>query len=422
MIRVTGVSKRFKIYSTPADRLREVFFRRSYHREFDALKDISFEVGSGETLGIVGQNGAGKSTLLKILSGVLLPDTGTVELSGKVTGLLELGTGFNFELSGLENIFMNGTFLGMSRDAIETKKDEIISFAELGEFINEPIKTYSSGMLMRLGFAVAIHAGPECFLVDEALSVGDAYFQQKCMRKIQEFKEAGGSIIFVSHDMNAVKTLCDYAILLENGKITMVGKPKEVVDFYQGLLLKKAHVGPSEVRIDRRADADSDLHSDVSTGEVDVTSLRILNRVGEEVDSVETDDTIVIQVHVRSERYLDDPHYGFIIRNSLGVSVSETNTYCMGVATQPLSPGVVAVVEFEMIVPLVPGHYAISIGVANRGWGYGNFEEYLHLMHDGAILTVTAKKGGIFFSGVFDVHPDVRIRQERDAGSSTTPP
>jgi len=414
MIRVTGVSKRFKIYSSPADRLREAIFHRSYHREFDALKDVSFEVGSGETLGIVGQNGAGKSTLLKILSGVLLPDTGAVEVSGKITGLLELGTGFNPELSGLENIFMNGTFLGMSRDEIEAKKDTIIGFAELGEFINEPIKTYSSGMLMRLGFAVAIHADPECFLVDEALSVGDAYFQQKCMRKIQEFKEAGGSIIFVSHDMNAVKTLCDYAILLENGKIAMVGKPKEVVDFYQGLILKKAHAGPSKVQIDQHVRTDSDLHSDVSTGEVDVTSLRILNRAGEDVDSVETDDTIIIQVCVQSQRYLDEPHYGFIIRNSLGVSVSETNTYCMGLAPQPLSSGEVVVVEFEMTVPLAPGHYAVSIGVANRGWGYGNFEEYLHLMHDGAILTVTAKKDGIRFSGVFDMHPDVQIRQGRD--------
>lgn len=309
---------------------------------------------------------------------------------------------------------MNGTFLGMSRDEIEAKKDTIIGFAELGEFINEPIKTYSSGMLMRLGFAVAIHADPECFLVDEALSVGDAYFQQKCMRKIQEFKEAGGSIIFVSHDMNAVKTLCDYVILLENGKIAMVGKPKEVVDFYQGLILKKSHAGPSEVQIDQRVRTDSDLHSDVSTGEVDVTSLRILNSAGEDVDSIETDDTIVIRICVQSRRYLDDPHYGFIIRNSLGVSVSETNTYCMGVATQPLSPGEVAVVEFEMAVPLAPGHYAISVGVANRGWGYGNFEEYLHLMHDGVILTVMAKTDGIRFSGVFDIHPDVRIRQGRD--------
>ena len=415
VIRVSGITKRFKLYHSPKDRLKEILFRKQYHRDFTALDNVSFEVGEGETLGIIGQNGAGKSTLLKILSGVVIPDEGTIEVDGKVTGLLELGTGFNPELTGVENIYMNGTFLGMNRDELDRKKQSIIDFTELGDFVYDPIKTYSSGMLMRLAFSIAIHAEPKCFLVDEALSVGDAYFQQKCMRKIQEFRAAGGSIIFVSHDTNAVKTLCDYAIMLESGKIAMAGKPKEVVDFYQGLLLKKAHVGPSEVKIDQRGRADSALHSDVSTGEVDVTSLRILNRAGEDVDSAETDDTIVIRVCVQSRRYLDDPHYGFIIRNSLGVSVSETNTYCMGVATQPLSPGEVAVVEFEMAVPLAPGHYAVSVGVANRGWGYGNFEEYLHLMHDGMILTVMAKTDGIRFSGVFDMHPDVRIRQEKDA-------
>ncbi len=252
VIRVSGITKRFKLYHSPKDRLKEILFRKQYHRDFTALDNVSFEVGEGETLGIIGQNGAGKSTLLKILSGVVIPDGGTIEVDGKVTGLLELGTGFNPELTGVENIYMNGTFLGMSRDELDRKKQSIIDFTELGDFVYDPIKTYSSGMLMRLAFSIAIHAEPKCFLVDEALSVGDAYFQQKCMRRIQEFRAAGGSIIFVSHDTNAVKTLCDYAIMLESGKIAMAGKPKEVVDFYQGLLLKKAHVGPSEVKIDQR--------------------------------------------------------------------------------------------------------------------------------------------------------------------------
>ncbi|MDD2340924.1 MAG: ABC transporter ATP-binding protein, partial [Methanosarcina sp.] len=188
MMRVTGVSKKFKSYHSPADRLKEIIFRKKYHREIVALDNISFEVGDGETLGIVGQNGAGKSTILKILSGILLPDTGSIEIDGKITGILELGTGFNPELTGLENIYMNGTFLGMTRAEIDQRKSEIMDFAELGDFIYEPIKTYSSGMLMRLAFSIAIHAEPKCFLVDEALSVGDAYFQQKCMRKIIEFK------------------------------------------------------------------------------------------------------------------------------------------------------------------------------------------------------------------------------------------
>jgi len=213
---LTGSRKQFKLYRSPADRLREIVYRKKYHKDFVALDNISFEVKNGETLGIIGQNGAGKSTLLKILSGIVIPDSGTINVDGKVTGLLELGTGFNAEMTGLENIYMNGTLIGMTKDELDRKKQTIIDFSELGDFINEPIKTYSSGMTMRLAFSIAIHADPTCFLVDEALSVGDAYFQQKCMRKIQEFRAGGGSIVFVSHDMNAVKTLCDAAIMLEN--------------------------------------------------------------------------------------------------------------------------------------------------------------------------------------------------------------
>jgi lipopolysaccharide transport system ATP-binding protein len=195
MIKVEGISKKFKLYHSPADRLKEIIFRKQYHKDFVALEDISFEIGSGETFGIIGQNGAGKSTLLKILSGIVIPDSGTIHVDGKVTGLLELGTGFNFEMTGLENIYMNGTLIGMSKEEIGRKRQDIIDFSELGDFINEPIKKYSSGMTMRLAFSIAIHADPTCFLVDEALSVGDAYFQQKCIRKIQEFRAGGGSIV-----------------------------------------------------------------------------------------------------------------------------------------------------------------------------------------------------------------------------------
>ena len=169
MIKVEGISKKFKLYRSPADRLKEILFRRHFHKEFVALDNISFEVTAGQTLGIIGQNGAGKSTLLKILSGIVIPDSGTIHIDGKVTGLLELGTGFNAEMTGMENIYMNGTLIGMTRDDIDQKKQEIIGFSELGEFIDEPIRTYSSGMVMRLAFSIAIHADPKCFLVDEAL-------------------------------------------------------------------------------------------------------------------------------------------------------------------------------------------------------------------------------------------------------------
>jgi lipopolysaccharide transport system ATP-binding protein len=216
MISVKNISKTFKLYQAPSDRLKEILLRRCYHKNFQAVNNVSFEVQEGETLGIVGENGAGKSTILKLLTGILIPDTGSVHVSGKITGLLELGTGFNAEFSGIDNIIHNATYLGLSRSEIDKKLDTIIGFTELGEFIHEPIKTYSSGMVMRLAFSVAIHAEPRAFVVDEALSVGDAYFQQKCMKKIKDFKDNGGSIVFVSHDMNAVKVLCDQAILLEH--------------------------------------------------------------------------------------------------------------------------------------------------------------------------------------------------------------
>ena len=239
MIKVNNITKEFKLYHNPADRLKEIVFRKTLHRTFRALKEVSFEVQEGESLGIVGQNGAGKSTLLKILTGVLFPDSGAIHVDGRITGLLELGTGFNSEFTGIQNIYLNGTLLGMSKEEINEKLDTIVGFSELGDFIQEPIKTYSSGMVMRLAFSTAIHAAPKAFVVDEALSVGDTYFQQKCMRKIKEFKDDGGSIIFVSHDMNAVKILCDKAVLLDHGSTVEEGEPDKVINTYNFLMAKK---------------------------------------------------------------------------------------------------------------------------------------------------------------------------------------
>lgn len=423
MIRVHNVSKTFKIYASPKDRLKEQIFEHTYHHEYSALSNISFEVQPGETLGIIGENGAGKSTLLKILSGVLLPDTGSVEVTGKVTGLLELGTGFNPELTGLQNIFMNGTFLGMTHDEIESKKETIIEFAELGDFINEPIKTYSSGMLMRLGFAIAIHADPECFLVDEALSVGDAYFQHKCMRKINEFKEQGGSIIFVSHDTNAVKVLCDSAMMLDGGRMIDYGEPKNVVDFYQGIILKRTHQGGEAVKVQKiqkdkkipneERNVDQDNFGIVTgTGEVELLSCTLLNEKGKETSYILSETMLTIVCRYLVHKDLHDPHYGFIIRNSLGVSISETNTYCMGMKMPSVRNDESVEVSFFMNVPLVPGDYSISLGVAEKGYERGNFEQYLLLAQDVEVIRVISNDASIRFGGVFNINPKVSIRGE----------
>ncbi len=339
MIKIEGISKKFKLYHSPADRLKEIIFRKQYHKDFIALDNISFEVGSGQILGIIGQNGAGKSTLLKILSGIVIPDSGTLTIDGKITGLLELGTGFNAEMTGLENISMNGTLIGMTPDEIDTKKQMIVDFSELGDFINEPIKTYSSGMTMRLAFSIAIHADPTCFLVDEALSVGDTYFQQKCMRKIREFRAGGGSIVFVSHDMTAIKTLCDSAIMLDHGRMADCGEPKDVVDFYHNVILKKTHQGdaPVQVHMKKIEKERPRNNSGISTGEVELVSFKTCNEEGEEISFIESENIIKIIYEIKALKDLDEPHYGLIIRNSLGLSIFETNTYCMMMKTEKVT-------------------------------------------------------------------------------------
>lgn len=411
MIKVEGISKKFKLYHSPADRLKEIIFRKKYHKDFVALDDISFEVRSGETLGIIGQNGAGKSTLLKILSGIVIPEHGTINIDGKVTGLLELGTGFNPEMTGLENIYMNGTLLGMTKDEIYRKKQTIIDYSELGDFISEPLKTYSSGMMMRLGFSIAIHAEPTCFLVDEALSVGDAYFQQKCMRKIQEFRSNGGSIIFVSHDMNAIKILCNSTILLDNGRIIDQGCPKDVVDFYQNMILKKIHRGdmPVQVLEKKSENADSKNNSGISTGEVELISFKICNEKGEVISVIESEGTIKIIYEIRANRDLGEPHYGLIVRNNLGLSIFETNTHCMKIKTTALSRGRIAKIEWQMKIPLIFGTYAFSVGVANVGYGIGSFEELHLLIHDIGFIKVLTKKTAITYEGIFNINPTVDI-------------
>lgn len=414
MIKVSGVSKKFKLYHTPTDRLKEKILRKKYHREITALDNISFEVNEGHTLGIVGQNGAGKSTILKVLSGVMLPDTGLIEVDGKITGLLELGTGFDQELTGLENIFMNGTFLGMDKNEIEKKKEEIIDFTELGDFIYDPIKTYSSGMLMRLAFSIAMHAEPKCFLVDEALSVGDAYFQQKCMRKILEFKNNGGAIIFVSHDMNAVKIICDSAILLDHGHIIKSGDPKDIIDYYHGMILQKAHMGDAEVKlydIEKVNNFTGLKNPNVSTGEVELLSFKVLNSLNEEILHTESEQVIKVIYQVKALKELSDPHFGLHVRNNLGVSVFETNTYCSGIKTFTLKKGQIAELTWEFFVPLSAGDYSFSVGVANKGYGKDAFEEYLLMAHDVEVLKVIPNDNAIIYSGVFNMKPKIKIQE-----------
>jgi lipopolysaccharide transport system ATP-binding protein len=349
MIRVDSLSKNFKLYRSPADRLKEIATRKKYHTDFQALNRVSFEVKDGETLGIIGQNGAGKSTLLKILTGILLPDSGAILINGKITGLLELGTGFNAEMTGIENIYMNGTLLSMGRQEIDGKKDAIIDFAELGEFIYEPLKTYSSGMIMRLAFAVAIHADPSCFVIDEALSVGDAHFQQKCIAKIREFRQQGGSIIFVSHDMNALKTLCDRALLLDCGTVVAEGDPEAVVNKYNFII---ARLSGQNAR---------DMPS-FGTFEARIIKVAVL---GEKSASsvLSAGENATISIHLVASIPVDDVTIGIIIRDRFGQDVFGTNTFHYPELRIPLIKDTPYECRFKMKMNISPGKYTVTVAL-----------------------------------------------------------
>ena len=321
MIHVAGLCKTFHLYRKPFDRLKEIVLNKTCHREHHALKDVTFDVAKGETFGIIGENGSGKSTLLKMITGILLPDSGHFHVDGKITGLLELGTGFNYEFSGIDNIYMNGTYIGLSRKEIDEKLDAIVSFTELGEFINEPIKTYSSGMLMRLAFSVAFHADPACFVVDEALSVGDAHFQQKCIQTLKNFKKNGGSIVFVSHDMNAVKILCERAMLIEKGAVLRIGTPEEVINTYNYLLSKKQ--GGDEMKVVSRSEGALSYGNQKLIFE----GIDMKNRDGAITEIFVSGQCCSVEIQVRARENLDDITIGIMIRDRFGQDIFGVNSF-----------------------------------------------------------------------------------------------
>ena len=261
-ILVDHVSKMYKLYDKPMDRLKEslgLSHKKKYKEHF-ALNDVSFQVHRGETVGIIGTNGSGKSTILKIITGVLNPTGGTVQVNGRISALLELGAGFNQEYSGIENVYLNGTMIGFSREEIDAKLDEILRFADIGDFVYQPVKTYSSGMFVRLAFAIAINIDPEILIVDEALSVGDVFFQAKCYRKFEEFKEMGKTILFVSHDLSSIGKYCDRVVLLNNGVKLAEGGAKEMVNLYRKVLVNQYDENGSQE--EEKTQEDQELHTD----------------------------------------------------------------------------------------------------------------------------------------------------------------
>ena len=319
VLSVKNISKEFKVYERESDRLKEIFFGKKSHKSFFANRDIGFDLRSGESLGIIGLNGAGKSTLLKIISGVLTPSSGTVEKTGKIAAILELGAGFNYDLNGIENIYFNGYLLGMDRAYIDANLQNIIEFSELKDFINLPISTYSSGMVVRLAFSIAIFSDASIFIIDEALSVGDAHFSQKCVKKLKEIKQLGKSVIFVSHDLSALKLLCDRIILLKSGRIVQDGNPSDVLDTYN-YLISEISKENEEIKVSE---------NNYGTKEVEILEIS-MQKDSVQTATVSCGDEVNFSVKLLSDLDSDNASIGILIKDKFGQDVYGTNTGLLG--------------------------------------------------------------------------------------------
>ena len=381
-VTVERLSKNYRIYPKPSSRLKELIFRgRRYHQDFWALTDVSLQIEQGSSFGIIGENGSGKSTLLQMIAGTLTPTSGKVALSGRVAALLELGAGFNSEFTGRENAFLNAAIMGLSHEEIALKMPEIERFAEIGSFIDQSVKTYSSGMYVRLAFAIAINLDPEILLVDESLAVGDVYFQQRCIRKLRQMREEGKTILLVSHDIAAVRNLCDSAIWLEQGRVKDRGAPDKVTSRYLAALTQRRDPYAGEKASDAtrlQPDAAGDAAVDLSVrtlpnvderwgnGHARILGIRLLDPAGRELQTLFHGDLVTVRVSVRFDRRVERPLIGILMRNRLGEDISGSNTSVENLRLPPAEPGQIYTLDFRLRLPVLqPGHYYLTPAVAN---------------------------------------------------------
>lgn len=410
VIKVTGLGKKYAVYNKPSDRLKEALSlsHKQCHTPFAALDDINFEVSKGECLGIIGTNGSGKSTLLKLITGVLTPSSGTMEINGKISALLELGAGFNQEYTGLENIYLNGTMVGYSREEIDSKVSEIVEFAEIGEFIDRPVKTYSSGMFARLAFAVAINVDPDILIVDEALSVGDIFFQAKCYRKFNEFKERNKTIIFVSHDLSSVLKYCDRCLLLNKGKQISLGSSKDVVDIYRKILVnqydEEEKVLPAEEAAPESQSDDGTLWKDMVTlnpnyieyGEKqgEIEDVGVFDENGNLTNSIYKGSSFTVKMRIRFNEELENPIFAYTIKDLKGTEITGTNTMLEDAMVEKAIRGKRVTVKFTQKMPLQGGQYLISFGCT--GYKLDEFVVY-HRLYDLYQLQVLSDRNTVGF-------------------------
>jgi teichoic acid transport system ATP-binding protein len=398
-IKVENLTKIYKLYDSPLDRLKEALhpLRRQYHKDFYALNDVSFEIKKGETVGIIGRNGSGKSTLLKLITGVLTPSSGSVTVNGKVSALLELGAGFNPELTGIENVYFNGTLMGYTREEMDAKLDDILAFADIGEFVHQPVKMYSSGMFVRLAFSTAINVEPNVLIVDEALAVGDIYFQQKCYRKLDEMKNNGATVLFVTHSNNAITKYCDNALLLEEGISIGIGEPKNICDRYHEICTSDKQDKPA------LTGTPANQKQRYGNMKAKITNTEIIDHNGTYTTNLITSKSFAIKLYVEHEEQMQAATASYVIKDKLGNVLCGTNTDFLAIEHPPVNAGDCIVYEFNQILRLLPGEYFLTVGV--QGIVAGKMISY-DIQPDHIILKVDGKLG----HGFFDMDSNVTVR------------
>ncbi len=450
-IKVENLTKSYQIYDKPSDRLKQMLIggRKQYYREFKAVQDVSFEIKKGETVGIIGRNGSGKSTLLQLICGTLNPTNGNIQTNGRIAALLELGSGFNPEFTGRENVYMNAAILGLSNSEINNKFDDIVAFADIGEFIEQPVKTYSSGMMMRLAFAVAINVDPLILIIDEALAVGDELFQRKCFSRIEAIKKNGATILFVSHSGGSILELCDHAFLIDAGEKLAMGTPKVILSSYQKLLYapeeKKQDIRKS-IRMSTEGEAlqkntvnpsiDSGslcekFNSDDDPAELYEPNLKskstvffesngafisapeIVTLTGRKVNNLRSGRTYEYIYNVEFKKDVYDVRFGMMIKSITGIELGGMSTSSQGFGLEKVKAGDTVNVKFEFNCTLIPGVYFCNAGC--RGEVDGE-DKTLHRMVDALMFRVLPTQHGVIRTGYVNFaanDPVCEIREEK---------
>lgn len=373
-IALKNISKTFKQYEKPVDRLQELLIpRKQIGTEFWALQDINLVVPRGKTLGIVGQNGSGKSTLLQIIAKTMRPTKGEVFVNGRVSALLELGCGFNPEFTGRENVFFNGTVLGLTTQEIEEKFSEIVSFAEIGDFLEQPVKTYSSGMVVRLAFSVAASIEPDILIIDEALAVGDAKFQARCMKRIRKLREEGVTILFVSHDLSAIQSFCNYAILMEGGQVIEGGNPKEIINKYIGLLSLDDETQETNTTCNHLLAQRGSYEHGNKLAQIERVLIKDYQTKSQ---TIYTNSLIELEIIISAQEDIKDLVVGISIRNLLGVVIYGTNTFLLNKQTLKIKTNQQLTIIFKVPCYLNKGTYTLTVGLhKDNGTSYDWIDE-----------------------------------------------